>query len=78
MRKPDIPILKSVLYLYLWAHHIIVMMDQPMCQIFSKPNATSRILKYPIELSDFDISYKLRTAIKARAVVDFMVEMTIV
>lgn len=49
-----------------------------MCQIFSKPNATSRILKYPIELSDFDISYKLRTAIKARAVVDFMVEMTIV
>ncbi|CAL9074571.1 unnamed protein product [Musa textilis] len=62
---------------YFSAHHVIVMTDQPMCQILSKPVATGRLIKWIVGLSEFDISNKPRTTIKAQALVDFMAEMTL-
>ena len=52
------------LKLYFQAHTIIVLMDQPLKRAMSSPEATERIALWAIELSEFDIQYCLRTAIK--------------
>lgn len=47
-----------------------------MCQFLLKPDAIGKLLKWEVEHSEFDISYKLRTTIKAQVLADFMAEMT--
>ena len=42
----------------------------------NKPEATSRMIQWAIELSQFDIEYLPRTAIKAQALADFITEFT--
>jgi len=44
--------------------------------VLQKPDASGRLLKWSIELSQFDIDYKPRTAIKGQALADFVVEFT--
>lgn len=39
-----------------------------------KPEASGRLLKWTIELSQFDIEYKPRGAIKGQALADFILE----
>ena len=39
-----------------------------------KLETSGRLLKWAVELSEFDISFKPRTAIKAHALTDFIVE----
>ena len=50
--------------------------DQPLKQILQRPDASGRLLKWSIELSEFHIVYKPRMAIKAQALADFVVEST--
>ncbi|KAL0430406.1 UNVERIFIED_CONTAM: hypothetical protein Sradi_0666600 [Sesamum radiatum] len=45
-------------------------------QVLGKPEASGRLDKWAIELSEYDISYLLRTAIKAQALADFVSETT--
>ncbi|XP_022856134.1 uncharacterized protein LOC111377293 [Olea europaea var. sylvestris] len=52
------------------------MTDQPIKQILHRPKTSGRLLKWAIELSEFDIEFKPRTAIKAQALADFIVELT--
>ncbi|XP_024033590.1 uncharacterized protein LOC112095713 [Citrus clementina] len=59
---------------YFQAHPIVVMTDQPLRQTLQKPDASGRLVKWSVELSEFDISYKPRGAIKAQALADFMVD----
>ncbi|GFZ00843.1 hypothetical protein Acr_14g0004780 [Actinidia rufa] len=61
---------------YFQAHSIIVLTDQPLKQILQRPDTSGRLLKWSIELSEFHIEYKPRTAIKAQALADFLVEST--
>ncbi|GFY90980.1 hypothetical protein Acr_07g0011760 [Actinidia rufa] len=61
---------------YFQAHSIIVLTDQPLKQILQRPDTSGRLLKWSIELSEFHIEYKPRTAIKAQALADFIVEST--
>ena len=42
----------------------------------NKPEAAGRMVQWAIELSQFDIEYHPRTAIKAQALADFIVEFT--
>ena len=42
----------------------------------NKPEATGRMVQWAIELSQFDIEYLPRTAIKAQALADFIAEFT--
>ncbi|XP_074337354.1 uncharacterized protein LOC141674547 [Apium graveolens] len=62
---------------YFQAHKIEVLTDQPLRNIFHSPKANRRLIKWEIELGEFDIKYKPRTAIKAHALADFVVECTI-
>ena len=47
-----------------------------MKQILHKPETSGRLTKWAIELSEFDIRYKLRTAIKWQILADFIMEFT--
>jgi len=62
---------------YFQANPILVMMDQPIKKSMNKPEAAGRMIQWVIELSQFDIDYHPRTAIKEQALVDFIVEFTI-
>ena len=49
---------------YFQAHTIEVPIEYPMKQVLHKPETSERLMKWAIELSEFDIKYKLKTAIK--------------
>ena len=51
--------------------------NQPLRNIIHSPKASGRLIKWAIELGEFDIKYKPRTVIKAQALADFVVECTI-
>ncbi|XP_071926285.1 uncharacterized protein [Coffea arabica] len=59
---------------YLQTHPVVVMTDQPLKQILSKPDASGRMVRWAVELSEYDLSYQPRTAIKAQALADFIAE----
>ena len=46
----------------------------PICSILHRPSASGRLTKWVIELSEFDVVYRPRPAIKAQALADFIVE----
>nr|XP_017246425.1 PREDICTED: uncharacterized protein LOC108218012 [Daucus carota subsp. sativus] len=62
---------------YFQSHKIEVLTDQPLRNVIHSPKASGRLIKWAIELGEFDIRYKPRTAIKAQALADFLVECTI-
>ena len=61
---------------YFQAHVIIVMTDHPLKKAINKLEATGRLSQWAIELSEFDIRYQLRNAIKDQALADFIAEFT--
>ena len=52
------------------------MTDQPIRKVMNKPEAAGRMVQWAIELSQFDVEYCPRTAIKAQALVDFIAKFT--
>ena len=62
---------------YFQANPILVMMDQPIKKSMNKPEVAGRMVQWAIELSQFDIEYHPRTAIKAQALADFIAEFTL-
>ena len=61
---------------YFQANPILVMMDQPIRKSMNKPEAARRMVQWAIELSQFDIEYHPRIAIKAQALAGFIAEFT--
>ena len=61
---------------YFQAHMVNVLTDKPLRRAMSKPEAAGRLALWAIELSEFDIQYRPRTAIKGQIVVDFIAEFT--
>ena len=49
---------------YFQAHTIEIQTEYPMKQVLHKPETSRRLMKWAIELSEFDIRYKPKTAIK--------------
>ena len=64
------------LHPYFQAHTIVVLISYPIIDILQKPNALERLLKWVIELSEFDIVYRPRSAIKGQVLADFIVELS--
>ncbi|XP_022157920.1 uncharacterized protein LOC111024530 [Momordica charantia] len=61
---------------YFQAHTVIVLTNLPLKNIFSKPETSGRLLKWALELSEYDIQFEPRTALKGQAVADFISELT--
>uniref|UniRef100_A0A2N9FLZ5 Uncharacterized protein n=1 Tax=Fagus sylvatica TaxID=28930 RepID=A0A2N9FLZ5_FAGSY len=59
---------------YFQAHTIVLLTNHPLRKAMSKPDAAGRLIQWSIELSEFDIDYRPRTAIKAQALADFIAE----
>ena len=53
------------------------MMDHPLKKAMNKLEVGGRLIQWAVELSEFDIKYQLRHAIKAQALADFIVEFTL-
>jgi ribonuclease HI len=61
---------------YFLAHTIVVRTDQPIKALLARPDMVGRMLKWSVELSEFDIRYESRKALKAQTLADFVAEMT--
>ena len=62
---------------YFQAHAIIVLMDKPLRKAMSSPEAAGRVALWAVELSEFDIQYHPRTAVKGQVVADFIAKFTL-
>ena len=61
---------------YFQAHTIEVPTEYPMKQVLHKPETSGWLMKWAIELSEFDIRYKPKIAIKGQVLADFVMEFT--
>ncbi|XP_030963816.1 uncharacterized protein LOC115984981 [Quercus lobata] len=61
---------------YFQVHVINVMTDHPLKKAMNKLEAAGRLIQWAVELSEFDIRYQPRNAIKAQALADFIAEFT--
>ncbi|XP_074323791.1 uncharacterized protein LOC141688621 [Apium graveolens] len=59
---------------YFQAHKIEVRTSYPLRQVMHKPESSGRMLKWTVELGQFEVDYKPRTAIKGQALADFVLE----
>ncbi|PKA53750.1 putative mitochondrial protein [Apostasia shenzhenica] len=59
---------------YFQSHTIQAVTDQPLLKILHTPEVLGRLLKWSIELGEYDIRFIPRTAIKAQALADFVTE----
>ncbi|XP_074342176.1 uncharacterized protein LOC141679622 [Apium graveolens] len=59
---------------YFQAHRIEVRTDYPVRHILHKPESSGRLLKWVVELGQFDLEYSPRTAIKGQALADFILD----
>ncbi|GJV82399.1 reverse transcriptase domain-containing protein [Tanacetum coccineum] len=62
------------LHRYFQAHPIVVITDQPIKQVISKPDASGRLQKWSMLLGEHNISYRPRTAVKGQVLADFVIE----
>ena len=61
---------------YFQEHTITVLTDQPIRAVLHRADASGRIAKWAIELTEFDINYRPRPSIKAQILADFVLECT--
>ena len=59
---------------YFQAHTIIVLTDRPLRRAMSSPEVAGWMALQVVDLSEFDIQYRPRTAIKRQVVADFIAE----
>ena len=61
---------------YFQAYTIEVPTEYPIKQVLHKPETPGRLMKWALELSEFDIRYKPKTTIKGQVLADFIMEFT--
>ncbi|XP_077251844.1 uncharacterized protein LOC143891079 [Tasmannia lanceolata] len=62
---------------YFQALTIKVLTDQSLRQVLHRPDTSGRLVKWAVELNEFDIQYMPRPAIKAQVLADSVAECTI-
>ena len=62
--------------LYFQAHIVVILTDKLLRRAMSGPEAAGRMALWAVELSEFDIQYRPRTAIKGQVIVDFIAKFT--
>jgi hypothetical protein len=61
---------------YFEGHRIRVIMNQPLHDLFTNKEASTRIIKWGVELSEYTIHFERRSAIKSQVLADFVVDWT--
>ena len=61
---------------YFLAHSIVVRTNQPLKNVLFRPDLAGRMTKWSIELSELDITFEVRKALKAQTFADFLEEFT--
>ncbi|PKA55698.1 hypothetical protein AXF42_Ash011990 [Apostasia shenzhenica] len=64
------------LHSYFQSHTIQVVTDQLLLKILHTSEISGRLLKWSIELGEYDIKYVPQTPIKAQALADFVAELS--
>ncbi|KAL2226659.1 UNVERIFIED_CONTAM: Retrovirus-related Pol polyprotein from transposon gypsy [Sesamum indicum] len=54
------------------SHKVVVLTNHPLKYVMSRPEAFGRIIKWVVELGQYDVDYQPRTAQKAQVLVDFV------
>jgi hypothetical protein len=62
---------------YFQSHSIKVLTGVPLCKILTDFEASGRLLKWALELSEYDISYHPRPALKSQVLADFIAEYSV-
>lgn len=65
------------LYSYLKAYLVVVLTNQPIKTILHWPNILGWLVKWAIELKEWDIIYQPQLEVKAHALANFVLESTI-
>jgi len=52
------------------------MTDLPIHKVLQNPNIAGRMVRWVVELSEFDVQYRSRWPIKGQVYADFMVELS--
>ena len=60
---------------YFHSFTVIVMTDMPIRKVLQKPDITGCVVRWSVELSEFDIHYESRGSIKGHVDADFIVEL---
>ena len=60
---------------YFQSHSIVVMTTQPLRSFLHSPNQSGRLTKWAVELSEYDIDYRIRTYAKSQVLADFFIEL---
>ncbi|XP_057770724.1 uncharacterized protein LOC130990511 [Salvia miltiorrhiza] len=61
---------------YFLSHRVVVRFALPFRQGLGRPDLSGRMVKWAVELGEYDVEYEPRTAIKAQALADFIQETT--
>ncbi|XP_057808633.1 uncharacterized protein LOC131023106 [Salvia miltiorrhiza] len=61
---------------YFLSHKVIVRTALPFQQILGRPDLAGRMVKWAIELGEYDVAFEPRTTIKSQALADFIQETT--
>ncbi|KAL2247277.1 UNVERIFIED_CONTAM: Retrovirus-related Pol polyprotein from transposon opus [Sesamum indicum] len=61
---------------YFQSYRVVVLTNQPLKSILSRPEVSGRFVKWATELGEYDIDYQTRTSEKAQVLVDFVMEMS--
>ncbi|XP_022846390.1 uncharacterized protein LOC111369139 [Olea europaea var. sylvestris] len=75
MKPPTKPRERLKLRPYFLEHPIEVLTNSPLRQTLQRPDTSGRMVKWAVELEQFDIKYTPRSSIKSQAVVDFVSEL---
>ncbi|KAL5539209.1 hypothetical protein UlMin_043494 [Ulmus minor] len=59
---------------YFQCHLIMVFTTYPLKSILHKPELSGRLTKWTVELSEFDITFQPRTALKSQVLADFVAD----
>jgi hypothetical protein len=61
---------------YFEGHRIRVITNQPLSDLFANREASTRIIKWGAELSEYIVDFERRSAIKSQVLADFVVDWT--
>jgi hypothetical protein len=61
---------------YFKGHRIRVITNQPLSDLFANREASTRIIKWGVELSEYIVDFERRSAIKLQVLADFVMDWT--